>query len=60
MIEWIQPNNMGSQIIGYRVAIRENDGDYSPDLTNCDASKSEIIAQRYCLVPISLLRDSLY
>ena len=40
--------------------IRQNDGDFSEDLTNCDGSDVDIIASTNCLVPIMILRDSTY
>ena len=40
--------------------IKQNDGDFSEDLTNCDGSDVDIIASTSCLVPIMILRDSTY
>lgn len=40
--------------------IKESDGDFSIDLTNCDGSTPEIVASTSCLVPISLLIESTY
>ena len=54
-ISWIAPNNGGSTITSYTIAIRQNDGTtYTPESTNCNVSTTS------CTVPISVLQASPY
>ena len=40
VITWTEPDNGGSPITGYRVRVKQDDGSYSVDLTNCEMSVS--------------------
>ena len=55
-ITWSLPaSNGGLPILGYRVLIEEQDGDYSETVLHCDGSDMTIRANRYCLIPMSIL-----
>ena len=59
-ISWDYPSdNGGLSIIGYQIKIEGEDGDFSQDLTECDAENDqEIIDSRQCTVLCSTLFDS--
>ena len=60
-IAFTDPSTNGSPILKYRVVIRQSDGVTFTEETNyCDASTSTIIADKYCLVPMTVLRSSPY
>ena len=42
VITWSAPNNNGADITSYSVQIRQSDGTFTPDLTNCNGADAGI------------------
>jgi hypothetical protein len=60
-IDWEAPDDMGSQILGYRILILESDFEtYHQEYTYCDGTTSIIIAQTSCSIPVGTLRGSYF
>ena len=60
VIDFDEPNNRGSDILGYIVYIRENDGlTFTPD-SSCDGSDPVVVSATSCQVLISTLRGGSY
>jgi hypothetical protein len=59
-ISWSAPNSQGSPLIRYVIEIEQNDGGFSIEENNCDGNQPDILDARECLVPISILIDSVY
>jgi hypothetical protein len=58
VITWSAPDDGGSPITGYRVAIGQSDlTTYTLDLTNCDMSSSVLTT---CTIPVATLRTTPY
>lgn len=60
VISWTAPNNNGAEIDRYSVQIRQSDGQFTPDLANCDGGDAGIRGLRTCTVPILTLRATPY
>ena len=60
VITWTAPFNNGSPIIGYRITIRQADGIFTEDATDCDASIASIVDSRTCAVPLATLTAAPY
>ena len=60
-ISWPEPFTGGSPITGYTILIRMYDEiSFAEDPVNCDGTDPVIIAQQFCLVPISALKSLPY
>ena len=59
-ITWVLPDTGGSEILSAKIMIKQADGSFSEEMTNCDGSNSGILAASTCAVPISVLRASPY
>jgi len=60
-ISWTQPAINGATITAYKIVIAQSDGTtYTESTTYCDGTDSGILAQKYCLVPMSALTASPY
>lgn len=60
-ISWSAPASNSEPITKYKIEILRSDGTtFSEDLTHCDGSSSIILANMYCIVPMSVLRSSPY
>jgi hypothetical protein len=56
IIDWVAPNEQGSQILGYMIYIRKVDEvTFGVDAQNCEGSMPEIISATQCTVPIATL-----
>lgn len=42
VISWSAPNSNGAEITSYSVQIRQSDGTFTPDLTNCNGADAGI------------------
>jgi len=60
VISWTAPKKNGSTITSYTVTLRQLDGSYTEDTTNCDGSDSTIISSTSCTVPLATLTASPY
>lgn len=61
VINWVAPSANGSPITGYRITIKQQDGTYTSDLSNCDGTAaSSIVTNKQCTVPIATLTSSPY
>ena len=59
MIDWTEPEDNGSPILGYEIYIRQSDGvTFSQELTHCDGSDSALILATECTIPISVLMST--
>lgn len=60
-ISWAAPSyNGGSPILGYRIKIQEQDGGKSEQMTYCNGLEPTIKANRYCIVPMTVLTSDPY
>ena len=60
-IDWTLPTSNGEAITAYLIKIQAADGlTYIEDLTNCNGADPTIRDQRYCEIPMSVLRASPY
>ena len=55
LIKWDSPDDGSTQITSYLITIRQSDGSYTEDSTNCNGTQSAIRTSLSCLVPISSL-----
>jgi hypothetical protein len=56
-VNWNLPASNGDAITAYQVKILTSDGTtYAEDTTNCDGSDLTISTNRYCEIPMSVLR----
>jgi hypothetical protein len=54
-IAWTAPDNGGSAIIGYTIEIKQSDGVFSTDLTNCNIASS---IETSCTIPVAVLKET--
>ena len=54
-IRWTAPFNNYESLDAYRVAVKGSSGAFIEDLSNCDASKPEIMVELRCRIPVSAL-----
>jgi hypothetical protein len=60
-IAWAQPTTNGAAITAYKIVIQQlTTTAYSETTTYCDGSDGTILAQKYCLVPMSALTAAPY
>jgi len=59
-ISWAAPDFNSEALTGYKILIKQNDGSFSEDTTNCVGTDPTIMSQLYCDVPMSTLRASPY
>ena len=59
-VSWVDPDSNSSPITGYEVMVATSTGDFIFDLQFCDAATEPIISQRYCEIPVSVLRTAPY
>jgi hypothetical protein len=57
-IEWTEPEWLGSNIEAYEVEIADSLGSWYTELNDCDASSSQIISQKYCIIDMNTLVGS--
>jgi hypothetical protein len=57
VIDWIAPDDGGSEITDYLIVIRDKDMIYKTHLTNCDGSLAHVVMNTMCTIPITLLRE---
>jgi len=48
IISWVAPNNNGADIVSYSIQIRQANGSFTPDLTNCNGANAGILGLRTC------------
>lgn len=61
IITWTAPNNGGSPITQYYVAIRESDGaTFTQDLVNCPGTTTATLTTQTCTIPFSALKAAPY
>mmetsp|Transcript_29136 Transcript_29136/g.28198 ORF Transcript_29136/g.28198 Transcript_29136/m.28198 type:complete len:86 (-) Transcript_29136:2046-2303(-) len=53
-ISWDNPADNSEAITKYKIVIKQSDGTYSEDLTNCNGATIPV-AQEYCDVPMATL-----
>lgn len=59
-IRWDKPYENSESIEVYKILILQSNGVYSELIPLCDGSKTLIITQRYCDIPVATLRASPY
>ena len=60
-IEWVEPYDNSEPIIDYEVLIRQSDGlTFTEETTHCNAQEDPPKSQRYCFIPLTVLRASPY
>lgn len=60
-IYWNAPTTTtGFTVDSYQILIKKSDNTYYEDLTYCDGSTPAVVTNRYCLVPMSILRAAPY
>ena len=58
-ISWSYPTDNSDPITEYELLILQSDGStYTKELTYCDGSIPAIVSNRYCHVPMSVLRSA--
>ena len=55
VVQWDAPADNGTPILGYHLYLKKQDGTYAEELTDCDGSSSQIVADTSCTVPLSTL-----
>jgi hypothetical protein len=58
VITWVAPNENGTPITSYRVAIRQKDNNFSEQLDYCDGSQLSIVEALSCSVPLATIRGA--
>jgi len=53
-ISWTEPDDNYDSITSYTVEVKDSGGVWQDDLTNCDGSQPLILAQLYCIIPMSV------
>jgi len=57
VVDWSAPNDNGSEVIGYKIYIRQSDGvTYSLETDNCDGSTEALVLATQCTIPVSVLK----
>jgi hypothetical protein len=59
-IQWTAPNSNSEPITKYLIEVKKADGTYLEDTTNCNGANSVILANLYCIIPMSVLKGSSY
>lgn len=60
-IEFEEPEPNGESITKYQILIQKSDGvNYAEDLTHCDGSNAQVIANLYCDIPMTVFRAAPY
>lgn len=59
-IAWIQPYQNSSPITAYELLLKTASGELILDLVYCDAQSLIIFNQKYCDVPMTVLRQEPY
>ena len=59
-ISWVDPDPNSSPITGFEVMVATSTGEFVFDLLYCDAATEPIVSQRYCEIPVSVLRAAPY
>jgi hypothetical protein len=59
-ISWTDPYMNSSPVLAYRIFIANNQDVYSEELLYCDGRKDTVLANKYCEVPMDILRGSAY
>lgn len=57
-IDWFVTDDMGSPINKYNVYIKKQDGTFSLELNDCDATDPTIVGDRKCTVLVSTLKNA--
>jgi len=60
VFSWTAPYDGGSAITSYTIQIKQKDGTFTEDATNCDGSNEAIRTARSCTVQISVLQAAPY
>jgi hypothetical protein len=59
VVDWSEPEDNGSPIIGYSIYLRQSDNvTYSIQPTDCDGSQQDMVTATQCSIPIDSLRIS--
>ena len=59
-ISWTAPATGSATINGYKVYIADKDGTFLEESTYCNGNTDPVLSQRYCEVPMSVLRIAPY
>jgi hypothetical protein len=59
-VTWIEPATGSAAINGYKVYIADKDGLFREETTYCNGSINPVLSQKYCEVPMSVLRIAPY
>jgi hypothetical protein len=54
-LTWIEPDNGGSPVTGYKVSFRQNDLVYSAQLSHCDMTVSTAVT---CVIPVTVFKSA--
>jgi len=57
VVAWVEPDNGGSSVTGYKVSFKQNDLAYSQQASNCDMTSSTAVT---CTIPVSVFTASPY
>ena len=58
-VSWNEPETNGGPILSYSISVRDSTTlSYSTELTNCDGSNADIITNKSCDIPVSVLISS--
>lgn len=57
-ITWSAPaSNNFATVTGYKITIKDSNGNFIEDLNYCNGMNSDIFSQLYCLIPMTYLRS---
>jgi len=59
-VSWTAPATGSATINGYKIYLADKDGIFKEESTYCNGSSNTIITQKYCEIPMSVLRIPVY
>lgn len=59
-IQWDEPYLNSSPILAYEIQVADADGKFAVEDYYCDGAEEPCLSQRYCEIPMSVLRSSSY
>lgn len=57
-VQWDEPYLNSSPIEAYEVYVADKDGNFVVENTYCNGAEEPVLSQRYCEIPMSVLRDA--
>lgn len=55
-VSWTYPTDNYDTVTAYDILIKKSNGDFANQVEYCDGARTAIVSNRYCHIPMKILR----